>query len=65
MATKNTAPKEPLTVASKIKDVLREAGMRCDGDLVIAVSDKVHDMLAKAIDRCKGNNRSTVRPLDL
>lgn len=62
---KSNAPKEPLTVASKIKDVLREAGMRCDGDLVTAISDKVHDMLGKAVERCKGNNRSTVRPIDL
>jgi len=62
---KQQAPKEPLTVASKIKDVLRDAGMRVDGDLVTAISDKVHEMLARAVERCKGNNRNTVRPIDL
>lgn len=65
MASKNQAPKEILIIASKTKDVLREAGMRCDGDLTDALSEHVHATLAKAIERCKANNRSTVRPTDL
>ncbi len=58
-------PKEIVVVGSKIKDVIREAGLRSDGELVQAVSDKVHDVLEAAIERCKGNNRGTVRPYDL
>lgn len=58
-------PKEIVVVGSKIKEVIKEAGLRSDGELVQAVSDKVHDMLASAIERCQGNNRSTVRPHDL
>lgn len=57
--------REILTVGSKLKDVVREAGLRSDGELVQAVSEKVHDMLQAAIARAKGNNRGTVRPYDL
>ena len=65
MATKSKAPKEILVVGSKVKDVIRDAGLRSDGELIQAVSDKVHDLLGAAIERCKSNNRSTVRPYDL
>lgn len=65
MATKNKAPKEILVVGSKVKDVIRDAGLRSDGELIQAVSDKVHELLGAAIERCKSNNRSTVRPHDL
>jgi len=57
--------REIVVVGSKVKEVIREAGLRSDGDLVQAVSDKVYELLQAAIDRCKGNHRSTVRPYDL
>ena len=57
--------REIVVVGSKVKDVIRSAGLRSDGDLVQAVSDKVHELLQAAIARAKGNNRSTVRPHDL
>lgn len=62
---RSTKPKEIVVVGSKIKEVIKDAGLRSDGELVQAVSDKVHEMLSEAIERCKGNNRSTVRPYDL
>ena len=62
---KSSKPKEIVVVGSKIKEVIKEAGLRSDGELVQAVSDKVHDLLGAAIQRCKDNNRSTVRPYDL
>jgi hypothetical protein len=58
-------PKEIVVVGSKVKEVIKEAGLRSDGELVQAVSDKVHEILTAAIGRCQGNNRSTVRPHDL
>ena len=58
-------PKEIVVVGSKVKEVIKEAGLHSDGELVQAVSDRVHDMLNEAIKRAKGNNRSTVRPYDL
>ncbi len=54
-----------LVVASKVKDVVRGAGVRAAGDLTDAVSAAVGGMLKKAIDRCKANGRGTVRPQDL
>jgi histone H3/H4 len=60
-----TKTKEIVVVGSKIKDVVRDAGLRSDGELVQAVSDKVHELIEAAIKRCKDNNRSTVRPHDL
>ena len=58
-------PKEIVVVGSKVKEVIKEAGLRSDGDLVQAVSDVVHDVLEKAIKRAQDNKRGTVRPYDL
>jgi hypothetical protein len=57
--------REVVVVGSKVKDVVRNAGLRSDGELVQAVSEKVHDMLEAAIARAEGNKRGTVRPYDL
>ena len=57
--------REIVVVGSKVKDVVRNAGLRSDGELVQAVSDAVHDALEKAIERAKDNKRGTVRPYDL
>jgi hypothetical protein len=57
--------REVVVVGSKVKEVITEAGLRSDGDLVQAVSDKVHQLLGAAIKRTKANGRSTVRPFDL
>ena len=54
-----------LTVGSKIKEVVKAAGLRSDGELVEAVSNKVHALLSAAIARTKANKRGTVRPQDL
>ncbi len=58
-------PREIVVVGSKIKDVVRQAGLRSDGELVQAVSEKVHDLLEAAIKRAQDNKRGTVRPYDL
>jgi hypothetical protein len=68
MAKKKAAKKkarEIVVVGSKVKDVVRSAGFRSDGELVAAVSDKVHEMLEAAIGRAGANKRGTVRPYDL
>ena len=54
-----------LVVGSKVKDVVRTAGVRAAGDLVEAVSAAVANHLKGAIARCKANGRGTVRPHDL
>ncbi len=62
---KASKSREIVVVGSKIKEVVREAELRSDGELVQAVSEKVHAMLEEAIKRCTANGRSTVRPHDL
>jgi hypothetical protein len=57
--------KEILIVGSKMKDVVKAAGCMSSGDLIEALSAKVHEILAGATERAKGNGRSTVRPYDL
>jgi hypothetical protein len=65
-ANKATAKeKEILIVGSKMKDVVKAAGCMSSGDLISALSEKVHEMLASAAARAKDNGRSTVRPYDL
>ena len=58
-------PKEIVVVGSKVKEVIKEAGLRSAGELVQAVSEKIHELLGTAIKRCKSNGRGTVRPYDL
>src|SRR5262249_32320981 len=62
---KSSKPKEIVVVGSKIKEAIKEAGLPSYRELVQAVSGRVHELLSDAINRCKGNNRSTVRPYDL
>jgi len=57
--------KDILIVGSKAKTVVSAKGMRSDGELITAISDKVHEMIEGAITRAKENGRSTVRPHDL
>ena len=57
--------REVVVVGSKVKDVVREAECQSSGDLIEAISDKVHDLLEAAIARAKANGRATVRPYDL
>ena len=57
--------REVVVIASKIKDAIREAGCQSSGDLVEAVSDRVHAMILEAVARAKQNGRATVRAHDL
>ncbi len=57
--------KEILIIASKAKDVVKAAGCQSSGDMVEALSDKVHELIATAVKRAKENGRATVRPYDL
>jgi len=54
-----------MVVQSKMKEQLASQGMRSSGDVAEALNTVVVDLLAKAVDRCKANNRSTVRASDL
>ncbi len=54
-----------LVVGSKVKDVVREAGLQSSGELVEAVSNKVYDLIEAACARASENGRKTVRAYDL
>ncbi len=62
---KKGGAKEILVVGTKLKDVVKGAGCQSSGDLIDAVSARVHDMLSAATTRAKQNGRATVRPYDL
>jgi histone H3/H4 len=62
---KKAKQREVVVVASKVKDAVKESGCQSSGDLIEAISDKVHDMLEAAVERAKNNGRATVRPYDL
>jgi hypothetical protein len=65
MAKKQQKPREILVVASKVKDAVKDAGCQSSGDLLDAISDRIHDMIEEAAIRAKNNGRATVRPYDL
>ena len=59
------ADKEVLVVASKVKAYIKSKQMMTSSDALVALSDKVYEMLDDAIARTKANRRSTVKPQDL
>ena len=65
MGSKKKSKRETLVVGSKVKAYIKAGGNKCSGELVGALSDKVHDLLDAAMARCEANRRSTVRPADL
>lgn len=54
-----------VVVASKVRERLRRSDARMSGEFVDALNAEVDDMVGRAVERAKGNNRSTVRPQDL
>ena len=65
MAKKKKSGVPQVAVASRVKDVIKKAGLRSDGKLADAVNAKLVEMLQGAAVRCKANKRSTVRGHDL
>ena len=59
------AAREQLCVGSKVKAYIKANGLKCSGDLVEELSNKVHATLDAAMARCQGNKRATLRPIDL
>jgi histone H3/H4 len=62
---KTAAKAEILVVGTKVKDVVKAAGLQSSGELIEAVSQRVHALLTSAVQRASDNNRKTVRPHDL
>tara|TARA_B100000953_G_C17910244_1_gene387331 strand:+ start:367 stop:585 length:219 start_codon:yes stop_codon:yes gene_type:complete len=60
-----SASNETLVVGSKVKAYVKSKDMMSSGELIGALSDKVHDLLDAAIARTQANKRSTVKASDL
>lgn len=56
---------EILVVGSKVKAFLKGKGVATSGEAIPALSKKVEEILTAAVDRTKGNRRSTVKAQDL
>lgn len=65
MAKKQTAKRDSLIVASKVKAYIKSKNMMTASDSLTAISDEVYCLLDCAIERTKANRRSTVKPQDL
>ena len=64
-AKKKVKVDEPLVLTSRIKKLINANGCKTSSDVPAAVNDVVVAAIAKAIERCRANKRSTVRPADL
>jgi len=56
---------EILVVGSKVKAYIKSKGCHTSSDAVEALSKEVEGLLNSAVERCKSNKRSTVKPQDL
>lgn len=52
-------------VQSKVKDLVRNAKMKCSSDVIAAVNGIVADCLGRGVERAKANGRKTLRAADL
>jgi len=59
------AKRDVLVVASKVKELVKGQKCQSSGDLVEAISGRVHELVTAAANRAKKNGRATVRPYDL
>jgi hypothetical protein len=65
VAKKRAPRKASFSVASRVKDYVRDRGYCAGADLPDAVSLKVKEMLDAGIRRTESNGRRTVRSEDL
>ncbi|MDI6760361.1 MAG: hypothetical protein QMD05_06005 [Candidatus Brocadiaceae bacterium] len=56
---------EILVVASKVREYIKSKGCLTAGELVPALSSKLHCCIDAAIARAKGNGRKTVNAKDV
>jgi histone H3/H4 len=56
---------ELLVVQSKVKAYVKGKKLRMSGDAVGAINGELKALLDKAVARCKGNKRQTVKASDI
>lgn len=55
---------EYFCVQSKVREQIKKAGLRMSSDAIDSLNKHVEDAIKKAAERCKANNRQTIRPAD-
>ena len=65
VAARSSKPKEIVVVGSKVKDVIRSAGLRSDAAFDQALNAKAEEMLREAFSRARANGRTELRANDL
>lgn len=65
VARKAAGGRDTFVVASKVKTYVRGNKLMASSELADALSKRVQELLDRAIARCEGNGRRTVRPVDL
>lgn len=64
-AKKKSTGLEQIIVGSKVKAAIRDQGCMTSGELLEALNEEVHTLLANACARATNNKRSTVRAHDI
>ena len=64
MAKKKSNREAILVVGSKVKEVVKGNDMQSSGELIEAISNKVHELVEAACKRASDNGRKTVRAHD-
>lgn len=59
------AEREILVVQSKVKEFVKGKGCQTSETALEALSDAIREILSKAIERAKANNRATVKDRDI
>lgn len=54
-----------LVKASKVKEYFKALGRRSEAELVEELADILYKHMWKAVTRCDGNNRNTVKSVDI
>jgi histone H3/H4 len=55
---------DSIVVQSKVREFVKKANLRLSSDAIDALNKVVEDVLKKAADRAKQNQRQTIRPQD-
>jgi hypothetical protein len=57
--------RDTFVVASKVKTYVRGKELMASSELPEALSLRIQSLIDHGIERCRGNGRRTVRPVDL
>jgi len=55
---------DSMVVQSKVREFIKKNNLRLSSDAIDALNKSVEEILRKAAERCKQNNRQTIRPAD-